>query len=364
MSQTSDLELLELNPNLLIEKYHAIIYKVVSIYTENSPFNQLSHAELLKGVNARLPQYLPFLYQKQLKKSLVKTLLLEACRILCNQVEDLHLLEADTNQLILKYKPTIYARVYTYVNTDYLRSDQVEDMAHYVLERLLKKLKSENFGYIEIKSLFRTYFFQTINNAIKDGLRQLRSKKASIGMREVLKDTDAIDKNIFNRLTGRLDLEIQCKLYDRLLQLYKTTDRTKFELSAKVSYYILLENKDVQRLELNENMKVELLVCFGERYTDMSKEDVWSTLVIFTNLIERKNISGDGMQKWFFRRRNWMVVKILYIMNFNGRVQKKLNETEKKILLKIRSRSVGKVAEDYFGEIVYGYYKPSFNTRP
>ncbi|MFK7907044.1 MAG: hypothetical protein AB8B69_18055, partial [Chitinophagales bacterium] len=64
-----------------------------------------------------------------------------------------------------------------------------------------------------------------------------------------------------------------------------------------------------------------------------------------------------GLQKWFMRRRNWTIVKILYILNFDGRFQKKLTEMEKKLLAKISDRRVGKFAEEYFGEVVYTYYQ-------
>ena len=88
----------------------------------------------------------------------------------------------------------------------------------------------------------------------------------------------------------------------------------------------------------------------------MSKETLWKTLVEFTNLLEGKNIGMLGLQKWFFRRRNWTIVKILYIVNFDGRLQKKLTEMEKQLLAKISDRTVGKFAEEYFGEIAYSFY--------
>lgn len=361
LTQLSDVQLLQEAPLRLLEKYYRLIEKVVLAHLEKSAFGKLTYADLLKGVQERLPQHLQHLYQKQGRQVFFKTLLLESTRMLCHHVEDLHLLQAADSQLVLKYKPTICARIFAYVNTDQVRDDQSDDLIQYVSERLLQKFHSESFRYEEGTAMFRTYFYHVINNAIRDGLRGLRSKKASIGSGEILKESHSVDEKSFDMVSNKLDLEQQCKLYAQLLTLYKLPDRTKFELSAKVSYYLLLKNEDVQALNLSEDMKVELLVCFGVNYADKNKDEVWKTLVIFTNLLENKSIGADGLQKWFMRQRNWIVVKILYIMNFNGVLQKKLNKAERGILAKISDRTVGKIAEEYLGEIVYGYYSKGRN---
>lgn len=356
-SQLSDFQLLQGTPHQLLEKYQKAIKKIVQLHIEKSIYGQLSRAILLEGVQKRLPQYIQYLYQRQGKHAAIKTVLYEACRMLCQHLEDIDLLQKQSKNLVVKYRPLIYARIHGFVNADKLREEQVEDIAQYVLERLLKKFDKGGFQYTEGRALFRTYFYQVINYTIIDGLRRLHTSKANIGQSVALNPSHVADTNIFSKVSNKLDLEQQSGLYGKLLQLFKIIDRHKFELSAKVSCAIVLQNRDVHALPLEENTKIELLVHFWKNYTTMSKEILWKTLVEFTNLLERKNIGTLGLQKWFLRRRNWTIVKILYIVNFDGRLQKKLTEMEKQLLAKISDRTVGKFAEEYFGEIVYVYYR-------
>ncbi len=356
-SQLSDLQLLQEYPHHLVVKYQGLVKKIVGIHVKKSAFGQLSPSELLQEVITRLPQHAQHLYQKQGRNAIVKTILYESCRMLCHHVEDLDLLQKQASKLVVKYRPLIYTRIHSFVNTDKLREDQAEDIAQYVFERLLKKFDKGGFQYTEGRALFRTYFYQIINYTIIDGLRRLHTSKADIGQNAELKESHSVDANIFGKLSSKLDLERQSELYGRLLQLYKSIDRQKFELSAKVNCALLLKNEDVKLLQLEESMKIELLVYFGKNYSKMSKEEIWKILVVFVSLLENKNVSPQGLQKWFIRRRSWMVVKILYILNFDGKLQKKLTEMEKKLLAKISDRRVGKFAEEYFGEIVYHRYR-------
>ena len=277
MSKSLEFKLLEEEPQHFIKKYQPLIQRVVLAHIEQSYLGKLNEETLLKGVQKRLPKYTQALHKRHGKDVFLKSLLIEACRMLCHHVEDIHLLQYHSNNLIIKYKAIVYSRVYSFVNTDQLHNDQADDLIQEGLETLLKKFKRENFVYEEGRAMFRTYLYSVINSAIKDGLRRMRSKKASIGSRDAIKASHAVDENTFKRVSNKLDMEKQCELYGQFLDFFKWIDRAKFELKAKVNYRLLLKNKDVHSLPLNEDVKVELLVSYRNEYTEMSLEETWNT---------------------------------------------------------------------------------------
>lgn len=357
LNQAKDLQLLQSNPQQLLQKYAPLIVKVVHAHVQASAFSHLSKSDLLPVVRQQLYRQLVKLYKRHGKRSYIKTLILEATRMLCHHAEDLQLLEYQGGQLVVKYKPMIATQVYTYVNKDYLRDDQAEDVMQYVSERLLSKLQSDKIQHQSSGALFRTYFYQIIDNAIKDGIRRLKSQKATIGSGNELKAHHATDSGTFQSVSSKIDLEKQCSLYHQLLRQFKELEKCKFELSAKVSCYLVLQEGDVKWVLVSEEDKVELLVCFGKNYIHLSKEELWDSLVPFTNAMEQKSVSGNSLYKWFVRRRNVLLARILYVMNFDGQLQRKLSDLEKSLLTKLNQRAVGKFAEEYFGELAYAVYR-------
>ena len=355
--QQQDLQWLQNQPKRLLQKYQPLIAKVVQLHLQTSAYTTFPAKELLKKVYQQLLQQLLRLYKRHGKRSHIRTLILEASRMLCHHLEDLYLLENQPATLVVKYEAMIANQTLGYVNTGNLPEHQVADIIQYVSERLLSKLQADKLNYQNCGALFRTYFYQIINNAIKDGLRRLQTKKAAIGSGTELKAHHAVSANTFKAIHQKMDLEKQCQLYQKLLRQFKQLERCKFELSAKVSYYLLLEEGDVKLVLVSDQMRVELVVCFGKDYTALTKEKLWNTLVPFANAIDGKSIGGNGLYRWFSRRRNMLLAKILYVMNFNGKLEGKLNDTEKMLFAKLNQRAVGKFAEEYFGEIVYGTYR-------
>lgn len=363
-TKETEIELLKQHPKRLIGLYQPLLQKMVLNYVKRLNYFQCSPNNLWTHLQQFLPPMLQRMYKKHGDKTNIKTLLLEATRLLCHDFEDFHLLDNHSPQLAVKYYSIVHSRVLSYVNTRNLKESEAEDVIQTVQEKLILKIQGGQLANFQGDSLVRTFLFRVIENLIRDVLKSLRTKKAKITSSEAeLKAHHAVEDSAFKSLAGKIDTEQQSNILAYLLKLYRDKDRQKFELSTKVNYQIVLKEKDLKDLNLSSDYKVELLVVFGKDYTNFSAEDLWKNLIVFTNQIDGKNNSFEALWKWFVRHRNWMTVKILFVQRYNGALQKKMSEGEKKLLSKISVRSMSKFVDDYFGEVVYAYYQKT-EDRP
>ncbi|MGB0931766.1 MAG: hypothetical protein ACPGVB_13375 [Chitinophagales bacterium] len=353
----TEIELLQQHPRRLIVLYQPLLQKLIQNYIQRLNTFQSSSNILWSHLQRHLPSLLQKMFKKHGAKVHIKTLMVEAARLLCNDFEDVYLLENHSPHLAVKYYAMITSRVHSYVNTQNLKESDSEDVIQTVQEKLVMKVQGGQLANFQGNSLVRTFLFRVIENLIRDVLKSLRTKKAKIGSAGTeLKAHHAVENSVFQSLAGKIDLEQQVKILEYLLRLYKEKDRNKFELSTKVNYQIILGDKDLKVLPLSDNYKVELLVVFGKEYTHFSAQELWGNLIVFTNQMEGKNNSSEALWKWFVRHRNWMTVKILFVQRYNGELYKKMTESEKKLLAKISVRSLSKFVDDYFGEVAYAYY--------
>ncbi len=357
-NKETELDLLKHHPKRLIVLYQPLLQKMIQNYAKRLIYFQCSPNNLWTHLQQFLPLILQRLFNKHGDKTHIKTLVVEGTRLLCNDFEDICLLESNSPQLAVKYYSIITSRVQSYINTQNLKESDADDVIQSVQEKLVLKVQGGQLANFHRGALVRTFLFRVIENLIKDVLKSLRTKKAKVSNSGTeLKAHHAVENSVFQSLVGKIDLEQQSKILGSLLKLYRDVHRQKFELSSKVNYQFILGRKDLKGLELSDEYKVELLVVFGKDYTHFSTEDVWRQLNVFVNQIERKNNSLDALWKWFVRHRNWMTVKILFIQRYDGELRKKMTEAEKKLLTKISVRSLSKFVDDYFGEVVYAYYR-------
>ena len=355
--QETEIHLLQHQPKRLVSLYKPLLQKVIQVYWKQLNLPQSSPKELWLYLQQQLPKMLQKTFNKHGEKTVMKTLIVETARLICNNFEDIQLLKANSPHLVVKYTSLISNRVRSYVNTQNLEESDAEDVAQSVQEKLILKLQKGQLSNFQEEALVRTFLFRVIENLIRDVLKSLRTKKARVsGSGTELKAHHAVESAAFQSLAGKMDLEKQSQLLGRLLRLYRDKDRQKFELSTKVNYHTLLTNKDLKPLDLSDDYKVELLVVFGKDYTHFSTEELWKNLIIFVNQIEGKNNTFDALWKWFSRHRNWMTVKILSIQKYSGQLTKKMTDKEKMLLVKISVRSLSKFVDDYFGEVVHAYY--------
>lgn len=356
-TKKTEIELLQHQPRRLIVLYKPLLEKMMLNYVQRLTTFQSSPNILWIHLQRHLPILLQKMFKKYGAKTHIKTLMVEAVRLSCNDFEDLYLLENHSPHLAVKYYAMVTNRVYSYVNTQNLKESDAEDVIQSVQEKLVMKVQGGQLANFQGNSLVRTFLFRVIENLIRDVLKSLRTKKAKIGSSGTeLKAHHAVENSVFQSLAGKIDLEQQTKILEYLLKLYKDKDRNKFELSTKVNYQIVLGDKDLKKLPLSPDYKVELLVVFGKEYTHFSTQELWDNLIVFTNQMEGKNNSSEALWKWFVRHRNWMTVKILFVQRYNGELYKKMTEPEKKLLAKISVRSLSKFVDEYFGEVAHAYY--------
>ncbi|MEZ4883495.1 MAG: hypothetical protein R3E32_02070 [Chitinophagales bacterium] len=356
-TQETEIHLLQHQPSKLVLLYQPLLQKLIQHYWKRLDNSYSSPSELLQYTQKNLPSLLQKIFKKQGEKTSIKTLIVEAARLLFNDFEDTYFLKNNSPQLVVKYSSMIVARVRSYVNTQNLKESDAEDVIQSVQEKLILKIQGGQLASFQGGALVRTFLFRVIENLIKDVLKSLRTKKSKISSSGTeLKENHAVENSVFKSLMGKIDLEQQTKVLSYLLQLYKNIDRQKFELSSKVNYQIILGGKDLKFLALSDDYKVELLVVFGKDYTHLSTEEIWKNLIVFTNELEGKNNTLDALWKWFTRHRNWMTVKILFIQRYDGELSKKMTSEEKTLLTKISVRSLSKFVDDYFGEVVHAYY--------
>jgi len=336
--------------------------RILDRYIEQDKLPADKRGELLQTIKEQTPNRLLKLWKKAGEEAYVVTYLAQAVKMVCNNLIDLHLLQHQHPQLVVNYRPLIERKIQYFVNKGFIRQADGGDVFQMIQQKLLEKLQNGQLQQYEGTdgSLFATYFHAVIHNQIKDIRKSLyRTQKRQT--KEEVQVHHAQTSPLFEAIVQDFSFEQQLKMFAFLIQQYVGKEKIKLEVCFKTNYRLLLKEKDIQPLALPQNLFEKMLSFFSLRYLQWSSKQLWESLAEFINHFEAKNNTTSNLRKWFTRKRNHFIVKILLIAihQKNTQIPSEWIGREKEMLQQVTAnRDLVKLLDEWMGELVYRYYKP------
>ncbi|MFK7907171.1 MAG: hypothetical protein AB8B69_18690 [Chitinophagales bacterium] len=353
-------QLLQLNPQQLISKYELIIEHIV--HTSNLQNRQ----ETIVQIKERLPHRLQKLWTKAKAYSSMQTIFIEAVQLIYEDLQNLQFLRQKSAQLIVQNLPLITARVYYCVRKNQIKEGDTEEVLQMVQHLLLEKLqRGQLSSYTSANdSLFTSFFYVVVNNAIKDVCKSLYQTQKNQTFKELKTETiggiqNSQNNDLFQSVSSNIQVQQQAKLLGHILQLYPTKEKVKFGVCLKTNYRLVLRQKDGKDLQLSTLQVKTLLEFFGRDYNNATSKEVWEAIYPFISIFEGKQTSAVNLRKWFSRKRNPIIVRLLlFTLNERSSTPEKQARLQKLITTKLNTdREVGRYASIWLGEVVIYWNK-------
>lgn len=361
VNNQQDIQLLQNHPSKLIIKYQSVVEKILDRYIQQGKLPNHNRTKLLQIIAEQTPNRLLKLWEKADKKAYVLTLLAQATKVVCKNLIDLHLLQNQHPQLIVNYRSLIDRKVNYFVNEGFVKEADARDVFQTVQQKLLEKLQNGRLQQYQgtEDTLFATYIHAIIHNQIKDickSLYQTQKRQA----KEKIQTNHVQASPIFEAIVHDFSFEEQLKMFAFLIQQYVGKEKIKLEVCFKTNYRLLLKEKDIQPLALPQNLFEKMLSFFSLQYLQWSSKQLWESLAEFINHFEAKNNTTSNLRKWFTRKRNHFIIKILLIVihQKNTQIPSEWIGREKEMLQQVTAnRDLVKLLDEWMGELIYRYYK-------
>ncbi len=361
VNNQQDIQFLQSQPSKLMVKYQSVVERILARYIEQDKLPLQKRKELLQIIIQQTPKRLLKLWKKAGEDGYVITYLAQAVKTVCNNLIDLHLLQCQHPQLVVNYRPLIERKVQYFVNEGFIQRGDDGDVFQMVQKKLLEKLKNGQLQQYEGTdgSLFATYFHAVIHNQIKDICKSLyRTQKRQT--KEEIQPNHAQTSPLFEAIVHDFSFEEQLKMFTFLIRQYIGKEKIKLEVCFKTNYRLLLKESDVCPLTLPQNLFEKMLSLFSLQYLQWSSKQLWESLVEFINHFEAKNNTASNLRKWFTRKRNHFIVKILLIVihQKNTQIPADWIGREKEMLQQVTAnRDLVKLLDEWMGELVYRHYE-------
>ncbi len=328
----------------------------------------LEHEFLFEIIDQQLEKRLSlkFSFEDDHALSYNETLLIQAVQQICNNVEDIILLERKSNELILKYIPHILSKVQYAVTVQKVKEYDAEDVIQIIQQHLLEKLQKGKFDSYDKSSgtLFSTFLMTVISNQIKDISHSLYQTKKSQILQPKIDSTTlkiANEPDSLTRLIQREDQHHIVQQFKILLLTFNNKIKDKLEICLKINTRLMLSIQDAAILRLNIHQSRSLLKIFGSNYSELTLGELWKSICPYINIYEQKETSPDNQRKWYVRVRNQFIVKLLLVS-----LLKDIKDLDTHpIVKKINSeRQISKLAEEWLHSVVEIYYKKKNEKFP
>jgi len=305
MQNQSAIDAVKSNPSksYLASEYTKLITDTVRRLVTSSEYsNRLDDKAIINDVSQALSRKAESISSKP--QNVIRLIVLDYCKKILNNHEDIVLLNAKSQVLIEKYQYQTLSIIKKYELEGTLDDRDVGYMLEDVNGKLSEKLIKNTLSQYKKGVLFRTYFYKITENVIKD---ELRKKAVRIRTKEL--DAAAYEKP---GQTTHSNIALYASTFGNLLRILLTkSERRKFELCIKIVYRLVLSKSDIIKdypFCSKETLEA-MLGTFGKPYLDLSKGDLWEHLNENIGKLEDKNQSVRTLKDWVDRH------KILIIEN-------------------------------------------------
>ncbi|MEZ4884074.1 MAG: hypothetical protein R3E32_04980 [Chitinophagales bacterium] len=361
MNNSEDIQLLQSNPKELIFKYHSVLEKMLDKYIEKGKLPIDKRNEYLQIIQKQTVNRLLKLWGNYKEEAYVITVLAQAGGAVCKNLIDVHLLQNQDVRLIINYRSLSAIKVKYFVKQGFIQEVDADDVYQILQQKLLEKLHSGQLQQYQGTdgTLFSTYLNRIITNQLKDickSLYKTKKRQAKEAIERHLFQTSPL----FENLTQQFYFEEQIKMLVFLIQQYVGKEKTKLEICLKTYYRLLLNESDIYPLALTMLMLEEMLQLFNKQYVHWSNKLLWENLGKFIGYFEGKNHTSSNLRKWFTRKRNHIMVKLLLIVIHQRQVKLPIQwiGKESEMLQQITTnRDLVKYLDEWMGELVYRYYR-------
>ncbi len=253
---------------------------------------------------------------------------------ICNDEEDLQLLEQNSHKLLDKYQAQIASIVKKLIDKRSISTvyyDRIfDDTKALLFDKLLTgKLKQYRKG-----ALVRTFLYKVFTNATIDILRKhIRQRE-----REVTLNTD------ITAFFDKSSMGLFAHHYGSLLKiLLKKENRSKFEFCVKTLYLRQINQTDIIQAYPNaaQELQANILSVFEKPFPLMALGDIWKHLLDFVIQLEEKK-QGLTYLKSFVESHKYLILETIL---------------EKPLMVKDLSREAKNALDEFFELVVYKYYQ-------
>lgn len=271
-------------------------------------------------------------YQKLLKNPRADRVnQLKFLQQICSDIEDLKLLETNSQLLVQKYQ-TYVKHIVQEGMGQYLNEDRKSksDLFYWLIENINARLTEKLIlGKLNFKkqSLFSVYFYRVIKNAFIDEIRKL-PKESSLNQSKL----DVYSQSAIGKIKPQQNYNCLSNL---LLTEFQSQDEcSKFVFCTKAYYRVVFSESDIKQLfpKCNKTLRKEIVAVFGHNYSRLSKGDLWKKLNAFCEQLCEKKQTIRTTKDWIRKHRNSLLRYLLkdypiYIPSHStGKMERALDE--------------------------------------